>query len=80
VALLKRLQEKTAFLPDYTFGESKEGHKEEENAPSWPAPDTGTSLSGIIGAIIILGISMIFGFGIRAIRGRKSQAAGSSYR
>ena len=72
-AMLKSLQEKTSFLPDYTFRESKEEHKE-ENTPSWPAPDMGTSLSGVIGAIIIFGISMIFGFGIRAIRGRKDQA------
>jgi cobalt/nickel transport system permease protein len=79
VALLKSFQEKTAFLTDYTFGESGEEHNEEENSPSWPETDVGTSLSGIVGSIIILGVSMIFGFGIKAFRGRKRRAIGPDH-
>jgi len=69
--VLKGFQEKTAFLPDYNFRKSEsEGNKEE--APSWPGVDIGTSLSGVLGGIIVLGVVLLIGLGIRAIRGKKS--------
>lgn len=71
-AVLKGFQEKTAFLPDYTFKKSENEAKQEEAAPSWPGVDTGTSLSGILGAVIVLGVIMIIGVSIRAIRRNKS--------
>jgi cobalt/nickel transport system permease protein len=57
-----KLQEKTAILPDYSFP-AKEGEKEE--APSWPAVDTGTSFSGLLGGIMVLSLVILFGLGIR---------------
>jgi cobalt/nickel transport system permease protein len=70
--ILKGFQEKTAFLPDYAFKQTESEPKMEEAAPSWPGVDMGTSLSGILGAAIVLGIIMIVGVGIRAIRESKS--------
>lgn len=69
---LKSLQEKTAFLPDYGFrkpeGAGEEGKKEE----SWPAPQTGTSVSGIIGSFIVLAAVLFLGFMIKALRKKSS--------
>ena len=58
MATLKKLQESTAFLPDYGFKkpeakeESAEAGKQEE---SWPAIEPGTSVSGLVGAVIVSG-------------------------
>jgi len=49
--LLATLQEKTSFLPDYSFKRSK---KEETAGDAWPAVDSGTSLSGILGGALTL--------------------------
>ena len=68
--VLKGFQEKTAFLPDYNFKKS-ESEKKEEVAPSWPGVDIGTSLSGVLGGIIVVGVVLIIGLGIRAIRSNK---------
>lgn len=49
-ALLAEIQEKTAFLPDYSFKTVSENSPVETEAPAaWPAVDAGTSASGIIG-------------------------------
>ena len=64
---MAKLQEKTAILPDYTFP-AKEGKAGEEKAPSWPAVDPGTSLSGIIGGLMVLVLVVIFGFVIKGMR------------
>jgi cobalt/nickel transport system permease protein len=48
---LAGLQEKTAFLPDYGFRESKKG---EASGDAWPAVDPGTSLSGLFGGALTL--------------------------
>jgi len=60
---LGALQQKTAFLPDYGFKKAEpEGAAESEGAPAWPAPDAGTSLSGIIGGILTLLVAVAIGF------------------
>jgi cobalt/nickel transport system permease protein len=64
---LTKLQEKTAVLPDYSLP-SKEG---EEGEASWPSADGGTSLSGLLGSILVLGFIMIFGIAIRTFRPKK---------
>lgn len=61
---LKDLQEKTAVLPDYSFPSKSEV----ESKPVWPTVDSGTSLSGIIGAIMVLGLIILFGIGIKIMR------------
>jgi cobalt/nickel transport system permease protein len=48
---LAALQEKTAFLPDYGFRESK---TEDASEDAWPAVDPGTSLSGLLGGGLTL--------------------------
>lgn len=64
--VLKKIQEKTAFLPDYDFrGEGKEGEPS-----SWPAVEAGRSVSGIVGSSIVLGMVLLIGFGIRTFKKR----------
>jgi cobalt/nickel transport system permease protein len=72
-AALKSVQEKTAFLPDYGFkpaaGEPKEKKQE---TPAWPNVDAGTSLSGLIGGVLVLAMAFGIGWAIRAFRGKRS--------
>lgn len=59
--ILKTLQDKTAFLPDYNFrGKNSAG----ENA--------GTSASGIIGAAMVLLILLIVGILVKTLKKRKT--------
>ncbi|MBA4422149.1 MAG: cobalamin biosynthesis protein CbiM [Syntrophus sp. (in: bacteria)] len=68
--VLKTIQEKTAFLPGYNFKPAGNDAKKEEADPAWPGIDAGTSLAGIIGAAIVLGMIMLIGMGIRSFRRR----------
>jgi cobalt/nickel transport system permease protein len=74
-AVLKTIQEKVAFLPDYTFKE-KEAPEEQESpggeASAWPNVEAGTSFSGILGSIMVFGLIFLVGFGIKAIRKKKA--------
>jgi len=70
--VLKNIQEKTAFLPDYNFKPAGSDAKKEEADPAWPGIDAGTSTAGIIGAAIVLGMIMLIGMGIRSLRRRES--------
>jgi cobalt/nickel transport system permease protein len=74
-AVLKAIQEKVAFLPDYTFKE-KEAPKEQESpggeASTWPNVEAGTSFSGILGSIMVFGLIFLVGFGIKAVRKKKA--------
>jgi cobalt/nickel transport system permease protein len=71
MTVLKKIQESTAFLPDYSFRkpeagtESTEAEKQKEH---WPAIEPGKSASGIIGSGIVLAAVLLIGFAIRAIR------------
>ncbi|MCE5262279.1 MAG: energy-coupling factor ABC transporter permease [Deltaproteobacteria bacterium] len=69
VPVLRGIQERTAFLPDYGFkptGNEPKGGKE----PVWPGVEAGTSAAGVIGAAIVLGLILLVGAGIRSFRGR----------
>ena len=68
--VLKALQEKTAFLPDYHFKPAGNEPKKKEAVPVWPGIGAGTSLAGITGAAIVLGMIVLIGMGIRSFRGR----------
>jgi cobalt/nickel transport system permease protein len=68
--VLKGIQEKTAFLPDYGFKPAGNEPKKEKAAPAWPGIEAGTSAAGIIGAAIVLGLILLIGVGIRSFRGR----------
>ena len=72
---VKKIQEKTAFLPDYSFKKPEgvpEGNEGGKGGPSWPAIEPGTSLSGFIGAAMVLAAVFLIGFVIRAIRRKKA--------
>jgi cobalt/nickel transport system permease protein len=70
--VLKTIQEKTAFLPDYNFKPAEKDTKKEEADPAWPGIDAGTSAAGVIGAAIVLGMILLIGLGIRSFRRRES--------
>jgi cobalt/nickel transport system permease protein len=68
---LKKIQEITAFLPDYNFrkpGEKAKNSGAEQKEEVWPAIDHGKSVSGVIGAAIVLAAVVLTGFVIRAVR------------
>ena len=89
-ALLKTIQERTAFLPGYTF-KKKETRKEQEtsgkeemasakgpeapgsDANAWPNVEAGTSVSGILGSVMMFSLIFLIGYGIKAIRKKGSK-------
>jgi len=70
--VLRGIQERTAFLPDYGFKPAGNEPKKENAAPAWPGIEAGTSAAGIIGAAIVLGLILLIGAGIRSFRGRNA--------
>jgi cobalt/nickel transport system permease protein len=71
-AVLKGFQEKTAFLPGYGFKPAVDEPKGGAAAPAWPGIEAGTSLAGVTGAAIVLGLTGLIGLGIRFVRRRDS--------
>ena len=69
--VLAGIQEKTAFLPDYAFKSSGEEAGAAET-PAWPAVDGGTSVAGIVGSSMVLGLSALIGFSIYSFKRRKN--------
>jgi cobalt/nickel transport system permease protein len=72
---LYKLQKKTAFLPDYGFAKSEaaEPEKAESEKETWPAVSGGTSIAGILGGILTLGITILIGSVIKFFRKRKGK-------
>ena len=73
-----KLQEKTAFLPDYGFMKAEtDKHSEHETAAapekkeSWPAVSAGTSVSGLVGGTMAMGLAGFIGFALRKRHGQK---------
>jgi cobalt/nickel transport system permease protein len=71
-SIMKSLQEKLAFLPDYTFSTGSEESAEKAGPAaepaeggSWPAVDAGTTVSGIVGGGITLLLVALIGFVLR---------------
>lgn len=71
---LAAVQEKTAFLPDYDFKSTEAESAPAENAAAesetWPAVTAGTSVSGIVGGLITLGLACLVGFALKARRAK----------
>ncbi len=63
-AFLRILQERTAILPDYTFATSPGGQG------GWPRMDVGVSLSGVLGAALIIVAMTAVGLAVRVLRRR----------
>jgi cobalt/nickel transport system permease protein len=71
-AALKNLQEKTAFLPEYGFKPEASEPNGKEEKPAWPNVDAGTSVSGLIGGVLVLAVAFGIGWVIRAFRRRSN--------
>ena len=55
-------------MPDYNFKHDEQSSKdvsEDNSKPAWPAVDTGTSIAGILGSILTLGIVFSIGKGFQ---------------
>jgi cobalt/nickel transport system permease protein len=61
--LLGRLQEKTALLPGYDFKEAAPVSPGKDEA--WPAVNAGTSVAGLVGVAITLGLAALIGVGLK---------------
>ncbi|MDD5724020.1 MAG: energy-coupling factor ABC transporter permease [Syntrophales bacterium] len=68
--VLNKIQEKTAFLPDYTFRPAVTGDPEAGNGPAWPSIEAGTSVAGIVGSAMVLGLVLLTGIGVRSFKRR----------
>ena len=68
ILTLKGIQEKTAFLPNYNFRPAGTEPKKREALDVWPGINAGTSSAGLIGAVIVLGMIVLIGMGIRTFR------------
>ena len=65
---LKQIQEKTAFLPDYSFKNGDEASAKEKSKEAWPNIAADTSVSGITGAIMVLSLIVVFGLLIKTAK------------
>jgi cobalt/nickel transport system permease protein len=71
---LKSVQEKTAFLSEYGFKKPEgttAGGGTGKVDPSWPSVERGRSVSGIVGAVMVLTLVLATGFVIRTVRRRR---------
>lgn len=59
---LARLQERTAVLPDYGFKPEGKGAKE---GGSWPAVESGTTVSGLVGGALTLVLAVFIGIALK---------------
>jgi len=69
---LKQVQDKTAFLPGYNFKQSDESSTRQKGGESWPNTGAGTSVSGILGSIMVLAVILLLGAGIKILKTRRS--------
>ncbi len=65
-AVLARIQATTALFRDYDLP----GRAAGRTAARWPAPDAGTSLAGLAGTMLTLGVVLAGFLGLRALRRR----------
>ena len=63
------VQEKTAILPDYGFRTERatEAPQSGTAPPAWPAVQAGTSVSGIMGGLMTLGLAVLVGIALKAL-------------
>ena len=65
-SLLAKIQEKTAFLPDYGFRISKDVQVSEPESED--AVNSGTSVSGLVGGALVLVLAVLIGFVLKKRR------------
>lgn len=79
VSVFKKIQEKTAFLPDYNFKKPVTGSSGGEKTADSSGIQTGTSVAGIVGGLIVLGFVGLIGLGIRFCKKRCSGKINGKY-
>ncbi|HUT55889.1 MAG TPA: energy-coupling factor ABC transporter permease [bacterium] len=67
---LSGLQQKTAILPDYAFKKDQAAGEGPESAEQWPAPSRETSVSGVFGSMLVLGIAAALALVLVKVRGK----------
>ncbi|MFZ5688615.1 MAG: energy-coupling factor ABC transporter permease [Bacillota bacterium] len=74
---LAAIQEKIAFLPDYSFKtqEQETNANAAETEAAWPAVDAGTSVSGLVGGVMTLLLAGMTGYCIYVIKKRNKVGA-----
>lgn len=72
---LAAVQEKTSVLPDYAFPDAGTGGAEDGAEPARPAVDTGTTVAGVTGAAVVLGLAALIGALLRRRSGSASSGA-----
>jgi cobalt/nickel transport system permease protein len=68
---LGRLQERVAVLPDYGFKNPRAEEGPNAEGDDWPAVKTGTTVSGLVGGAVTMGLALLIGLALRK-RGRAS--------
>ncbi len=68
--VLKKIQKKTAFLPDYNF--KTDNQESDKDKKTWPSAEAGTSVSGILGSLMVLSLIILIGIVIRIFRKNKT--------
>lgn len=63
--LAASVQEKVAFLPDYSLPSGEEAEGAGGDPEPWPAVSAGTSLAGVVGAALALLVAGLAGLGLR---------------
>lgn len=73
---LAEIQNKIAFLPDYSFktSEGEKGGQVEEQEATWPEVSAGKSISGVLGGAMTLALAVLTGFIITIFKRKKQQA------
>jgi cobalt/nickel transport system permease protein len=77
--ILASLQEKTAFMPDYSLKQPESGkpakpegeeesHGKDAGEEPWPAVSAGTSVAGLVGGALTLFMIGLLGFGLKRVR------------
>jgi cobalt/nickel transport system permease protein len=69
---LKKIQEKTALLPEYDFKKGDQPAAEHESGGSWPNMEAGASVSGILGSAAVLGLILLLGMAIKTVKAKRT--------
>ena len=72
---MDRAQKATSSLPNYSFGPAQ--GQPQASTPRWPAPNAGTSASGLIGAGLTLLVALGVGLGLRVARPHRKRGRGA---
>jgi len=69
--VLSKIQENTAFLPDYGFKMTASDSENASTEEAWPSVSAGTTVSGILGAALTLILAVLTAFTISLFKKRK---------